>query len=382
MAGSSTSATYSNGLMTQSSHQGPSRGLQLPSRGLQLPSKNLQLPSRGLQLPSKNLQPPTTQRLIIPPPPPPPPPVTTITTTATITTITPTPAAEPVNAHAPKSRSRSRSRKRPRSIACVTCNKQKKTCGPARPCPRCLHLNIPCRQPVKPEGFLYNTKKQKTAETPLSPPVSPDDHNALSGPRSTTVSLALDFNATGKNGDTIELNSRMRSHSMSPINETPKPLPIPDMSRWCLPALPAPAEEVPYDIVKNSIFSGAPVFGLEKSTYDDILGDDIFAGFGEPIDLADVYAEVMGNMGSQGIKEGEKEGKHGAEVEHVVAQGEHVVAAGSTTSGIASETGCVSGIAWLGEADLFADSLALDDVDLSNLDIPGLDDIVIDSDIE
>lgn len=216
----------------------------------------------------------------------------------------------------------------------------------------------------------------------LPPSPSPSTSTVGTPQDSYTSTSSYDDPATGKNGDTIELNSRMRSHSMSPINETPKPLPIPDMSRWCLPALPAPAEEVPYDIVKNSIFSGAPVFGLEKSTYDDILGDDIFAGFGEPIDLADVYAEVMGNMGSQGIKEGEKEGKHGAEVEHVVAQGEHVVAAGSTTSGIASETGCVSGIAWLGEADLFADSLALDDVDLSNLDIPGLDDIVIDSDIE
>lgn len=222
----------------------------------------------------------------------------------------------------------------------------------------------------------------------LPPSPSPSTSTVGTPQDSYTSTSSYDDPATGKNGDTIELNSRMRSHSVSPINETPKPLTIPDISRWSLPALPAPAEEVPYDIVKNSIFNGAPVFGLEKSTYDDILGDDIFAGFGEPIDLADVYADVMGNMGSQGIKEGEEEcgdeeGKHGAEVEHVVAaQGEHVVAAGSTTSGIASETGCVSRIAWLGEADLLADSLALDDVDLSNLNIPGLDDIVIDSDME
>ncbi|KAI5849567.1 hypothetical protein DFP73DRAFT_541071, partial [Morchella snyderi] len=148
MAGSLTSTTYSNGLMTPASNQGPSRGLQLPSRNLQLPSKTPQLPSKNLQLPSKNLQLPTTQRLITPPPA-----VTSTTsTTTTITAITtPTPTAGPVNAP----RSRSRSRKRPRSIACVTCNKQKKTCGPGRPCPRCLHLNIPCRQPIKPEGFLY-----------------------------------------------------------------------------------------------------------------------------------------------------------------------------------------------------------------------------------
>ncbi|KAH0609811.1 uncharacterized protein H6S33_012357 [Morchella sextelata] len=225
----------------------------------------------------------------------------------------------------------------------------------------------------------------------LPPSPSPSTSTVGTPQDSYTSTSSYDDPATGKNGDTIELNSCMSSHSVSPINETPKSLPIPDMSRWSLPALPAPAEEVPYDIAKNSLFNGAPIFGLEKLTYDpDILGDDIFAGFGEPIDLADVYADVMGNMGIQGIKEreeecGDEEGKHGAEVEHVehvVAQGEHVVAAGSTTSGIASETGCVSGIAWLGEADLLADSLALDDVDLSNLDIPGLDDIVIDSDME
>lgn len=158
--------------------------------------------------------------------------------------------------------------------------------------------------------------------------------------------------SAGKSGDVSldRLGSYTRPHSVSPdpTEEAPKNPMAWDMSRW---DLPVPVDELPDEVVKDSRYASAPIFGLEKPTY----GPEPHAGlatFGEPMDLGDAGGSGLGNWEMQGI--GEVRGFD----------------AGVAASGVVS--GSDSGIAWdtdwLDEVDLSNTDLNLDDVDLSGFD--------------
>lgn len=164
-----------------------------------------------------------------------------------------------------------------------------------------------------------------------------------------------------KNSDALRpgrSGSYTRPHSASPdcafvltpTEETPsKVSPGWNMSRWDL--LP-PLEELPYTIVKDSKYAGAPIFGLEKPIYQ-LPGPHVgLAKSGEPMDLGDDCGIGMNDPNMQRID----------------------VDASVATSGVVSGAdGIVWDLGWLDEVDLSNTEFALDDVDLSGFDFPALD---------
>lgn len=119
------------------------------------------------------------------------------------------------------------------------------------------------------------------------------------------------------------------------------------MSRWDL--LP-PLEELPDAIVKDSKYTGVPIFGLEKPIYqpDPQLG---LAISGKPVDLGDCGV---------GMNDLDKQRTDDADAS-VVTFG-----AASGVDGIAWDLG------WLDEVDLTNTEFTLDDVDLSGFEFPEL----------
>lgn len=171
----------------------------------------------------------------------------------------------------------------------------------------------------------------------------------------------------GKTGGTRELdssNSHIMPRSVSPgcapvliqtREPSPKLPPIRDMSRWDL--LPPP-EELPDEVVKDSRFATAPIFGLESPVYEPQID---LAAFGEPMDLGEDYAGAVDGLGMQ-------------EIDEILG-----INAGVATSGVAPGAG--GGIAWdpdwLDQVDLSNTDLVLDDVDLSDFDLPSLDNDIL-----
>ncbi|KAL0637874.1 hypothetical protein Q9L58_003094 [Maublancomyces gigas] len=125
-----------------------------------------------------------------------------------------------------------------------------------------------------------------------------------------------------------------------------------DMSRWDL--LPPP-EELSDAIVKDSKYTGAPIFGLEKPIYHPDPQVDL-AKFGGPMNLGD---DCGGEM-------------NGSDMQRIDAS----VAAFDVAPGA---DGIAWDLSWLDEVDLSNTDLPLDDVDLSGFDFPGPDgDILMD----
>lgn len=298
------------------------------------------------------------------------------------------------------------------SLSPVICNKQKKKCGLVRPCPRCIELGLPCTQPIKPEGYFYFTKKKKIDDEP--PPFPANLWTAVNKPRqdehrpqhlpspSPTVSTVgtpqpshtsiSSYDGSASAGtparkcnnvvgpDHLDSHTRPRSASsdhlfiLTPTEEPSRKIaPARDMSLW---DLPAPPEELPDEIVKDSKFSGLPIFGLEKPKYDPGPQAD-FTIFGEPMDLGEDYASLVDDweMGKAGeILGGGADaggmGDLGMMIDKIAG-----VDAGVASPGVASDAG--GRVAWdpdwLDKVDLSNTDLALDDVDLLNIDFPSLD---------
>lgn len=119
-----------------------------------------------------------------------------------------------------------------------------------------------------------------------------------------------------------------------------------DMSRWDL--LPPP-EELSGAIVKDSKYTGAPIFGLEKPIYQPNPQVDL-ATFDEPMDLRDDCGGEMNGSDTQRID-----------------------ASVATLDVAPGADGIAWDLSWLDEVDLSNTNLPLDDVDLSGFDFPGLD---------